>query len=221
MKNNIFKIIGIALSITPLSHAATIYVDGTSPELAWYSPRFKQDSTGFVASGIYWYDEQQGLGNPFQAYQDGSLGGGSYTLGVVSLDASPSPTISITSNTGTVSAPFGSSHTRNVAYLALDQDADILYEVRSGTTTIFLGSYFGRFDDQTPLFSSIIIDSAGLNGQLDSTFDFHRPDRNYDVSIFVRESTTAAPRVIPEPSTTLLIMSAGVIALGYRRRRQD
>lgn len=219
MHKNHICIILVIMAIAPFANAATTYVDGSSSELAWYSPRFTQDSSGFVPSGIYWYDEQQGLGSPFQAYQDGGLDGGSYTLGVVSLDASPSPTISISANTGTVSAPFGSSHTRDIAYLGLDQDADIFYEVRSGGSTIFQGSYFGRFDDVTPSFTTIFTDSAGLNGQLDSSFDFHRPDRNYDVSIFVRESNTASPRAVPEPSSALLL-AFSCLNLALRRSRR-
>ena len=219
MRKMIFATIVVTMALESFATAAT-YVNGISSELAWYSPKFIQVSTGSLPSGIYWYDEQQGLGSPFQAYADGALFGGSFTLGVVSLDSNPASSITISSNTGTVSAPFGSSHTRNIAYLGLDQDAEILYWVRSGASTTFLGSYFGRFDDSNPLFTSISINTAGLNGQLDSTFDFHRPDRNYDVSIFVRESNTAAPRVIPEPSTAM-ILTIGVFGLVFTRTQDS
>jgi hypothetical protein len=222
MKLQHILITAIGIVLPTVAIGATTYVDGSSSELAWYSPIFTQVTNPTTPSGIYWYDEQQGLGSPFQAYADLAIDGGGYTLGVVSLDSAPAASITISSNTGTVSAPFGSSHTRDVAYLGLDQDADILYEVRSVGSTIFLGSYFGRFDDINPFQTNptnFIVFNGGLVGQgLGSSFDFHRPDRNYDVSIWVRESNSASPRVVPEPSA-LFFSVVGLVGLIARRRR--
>jgi len=55
--------------------------------------------------------------------------------------------LSLSANTGSASTPFNSSHTRDIAYLGLAQDAEIFYEVRIGGIPIFHGSFFGMFSD--------------------------------------------------------------------------
>ena len=144
-------------------------------------------------------------------FADMSGFGGGWTLGILSLDAAPVLSFGIFSNSGIAS--LVDSHTRRVSSLAESRDAEIRYEVSNGSGLVFQGIYTGRFSDATPVFSTTI-DTLGLNGSLDSSFDFHRSDRNYDVSVFVRELTTPTP--VPEPSTALLV-ALGLSILALRR----
>ena len=103
-----FLLIFLALQITPALDAATL-VDGSTSELAAYSARQILTNGFAIGDGIYWMDEDMGLGSPFQAYADMTMGGGGWTLGVVSLDSNPAASITISAQTGTASPPFGAS----------------------------------------------------------------------------------------------------------------
>lgn len=224
MKSIIFALVLTLLysGVGAAKSQADIITDGFTPDTAAYSARQILDVDPGSSSGIYWLDEQMGLGSPFEAYADMTSFGGGWTLGIVSLDSSPVSSFGITANTGTVSSPFVTSHTRNIDYLGVSQDAEFRYWIQQSGSTIFDGTYFGRFSDATPTFTTTT-DTFGLNGQIDPSFDFHRPDRNYDVSVLIRESSTPAPRAtaVPEPSSLILIACSIVPAWIARRRRNS
>ncbi len=185
----------LTLALTSLmwwsTEATATPFDGTSSATAGISAKQIQADGFSTGDGLYWLDPDLSGGDaPFLAFADMTASGGGWTLGVLSLDASPAAAIDITAVTG--SAGLSTSHTVDAAPLALDRDAEIRYELSDSGGAVFSGTYTGRFDDSTPTFSTTL-DTRGLNGTLDKDFNFHVVGNDFDVAIYVRELVTPIP----------------------------
>jgi len=179
----------------PLVTAAQF--DGQSPATAALSAKHIAALSPVSPTGFYWMDpDGPSAANAVQMFADMDTNGGGWTLAIVSLDASPVAAFAINQNTGSVS--LAASHTRKVDNLAELRDAQIRYVVSGSGGTVFDGTYLGRFSDATPAFA-LSIDTLGLNGQLDASFDFHAPSSDFDVAVYVREVVTPDPIVVTGP----------------------
>ena len=211
----LFVVLSLGLSIA----ARAQFVDGSSQELAAYSASQLLIQAGQTAAGTYWFDEDQGLGTPFETYVDMSTDGGGWTLAVYSGDSS-SVGFDISSNVGALHPPFsGFSYTRDVEYLAEDQDAEIRYQIHdTDLNAVFDGYYLGRFSDIDPVFTTTI--SGTPIAGVDASYDFHGAN-DYNVMVWVREQDVQpALRAVPEPATYAAIFGMlSLVVVSIRRRR--
>jgi hypothetical protein len=192
---------------------AAPYDGATAATAAVSAKQILLDVNPGAPDGYYFMDPDGPFeANAVQMIADMTRDGGGWTLGVLSLDSIPASAIDISSNTGTVS--YAGSHTRNVANLAESRDAEIRYEIFNGITTVFDGTYTGRFSDTTPAFTTTT-DTAGLNGTLDASFDFHAPGTDYDVFIYVRELVTPTPLVTPPTGPNGVILNPDTVAFHF------
>jgi hypothetical protein len=207
---------GFAAAVLGSSTATALPFDGSSSATAGVSAKQILTDYPFAPDGIYWLDpDGPGAGGAaFMAFADMTTDGGGWTLGALSFDATPLAAINITLSVGTAS--LGISHSVAIAELGLNRDAQIRYQISNAGGLVFSGSYVGRFDDVAPTFTTSL-DSLGLNGSLDASFNFHAPGNDLDVSIYVRE--LVSPATVPEPSTGMLV-AVGLVGLATRRDRR-
>ena len=130
---------------------------GDSPTNPAISAKHLQSVNPLTPDGIYWIDPDGGdPSNSFQAFCDMTTSGGGWTLALSSASMSPSATTDIVANTGLVPLP-GMGHTRNLAALAIDQDAEIRHVLLdSSPDNFFHAKYEGRYHDTLPLFADWI-----------------------------------------------------------------
>lgn len=117
---------------------------GTSQADAAYSAK-QILLAGGSADGNYWIDPNGGsTGDAFMVYADQSTAGGGWMLGLHSLDADPSATTDMVSNTGTVG--LSTSQTRDMSEYAVGKSAEIRHVLANlQGTVIFDGFYTGDY----------------------------------------------------------------------------
>jgi len=209
----------VSLFVLPDVTVDQITTDGSSPELAWYSPRSQIIYNGPILDGLYWQDENQGLGSPFLAYASGSLmNGGFYTrCGEFGCRAND------------VLLDLCKHGLRLYSVQFLTYPRYCISRVRSGRGHLLWGAkwrhtYLPRF-----LLWEVLRHEADIHKYHSG---FAKPkwtnrrqlwspstERNYDTAVYVRESMSAMPRTIPEPSTALLVILSALGCWLLVRRR--
>jgi hypothetical protein len=199
------------------SQAVAAPYDGMTPATAAVSAKQILLDVNPGAPDDFYYMDPDGPveANAALMFADMTTNGGGWTLGLLSLDSSPVTSFDITSNSGTAS--FSTSHTRNVANLAESRDAQIRYVISDAGGAVFDGTYTGRFSEVTPAFTTVL-DTDGLNGSLDASFDFHGGGTDYDVLVYMREVVTPIPIVPAVPAlgvvgSTLLLSLLTLLGL--------
>lgn len=136
---------GLALSGT--AQAAPI---GSSETLAAASARQILLADPTAASGFYWFDpDGSGSAVPFMTYADMTTDGGGWMLGMHSLHGSEAPSTDMAANLGDASLSNG--FTRNLAYWAIDQPAELRHVITSQDGSVLLDAYYtGRYHDALP-----------------------------------------------------------------------
>ena len=142
------------LALGGLSPQVFAALGGSQAEAA-YSAKQILDWGASVGTGLYWIDpDGQGGVDAVQVFCDMDTDGGGWMLAVHSVPGSEPASTDMTANTGTVDLGIG--HTRNLAYAAIDQTAEIQYFIDDTPNTghVFHASFTGAYHDTLPIFAN-------------------------------------------------------------------